>query len=1415
MSQVTYNWKRFWHVRGTSIRLEDGGYLSDPEGSYGYIFNPNALSFAAISKTPCLVLLAEPGMGKTRTMEMQQREIESSTISQGDETLLFDLRSYSSEDRLIRKLFENHKIQAWAKGQHHLHLFLDSLDEGLLRIETLAALLGEELSNYPVNRLSLRIACRTAEWPISLEKRLEGLWGKDAVGVYELAPLRRVDVIEAIRTRQVDSDIFLTQVARANVVPLAIKPVTLDLLLNTYQRDRQLPANQADLYHKGCLLLCDELSDSRRDIGRIGMFTPSQRLAAAGRIAALTVFTNRDAIWIGPDRGDVPPEDITLHDLSIDNERVDPIGGDQQVLREVLRIGLFSSRGLNRLGWAHQTYAEFLAAWFVTQQGLGLSQLMSLLEHPNDPDRKIVPQLHETAAWLAGMNLDVFRRVLDTDPDVLLRSDVATTTDGDRQMLVARLLKLYDENRLLDLHLGFYHKLNHPQLADQLRPYIGDPSRKTATREVAIMMAAACKLNVVTDDLVKVALDPGEDLSVRVDAVVAVNSIGDPVSKAYLKPLVLDQAGDHPDETLKSLALQAIWPENMTAVELFSVLTIPGKRRAIGSAYDSFLVSDWTNHLQPADLPIALQWIADLPSRYDLPATFRHPINAIFLKSWQHLETPAMLTAFAQAALSRLNDHEPIVDKISVDDEVDASFQAMLDGNNHKRHQLVENMLVLLEDDQDAWIKLLMSRTRLIFPRDLPWLIEQLETTNSLNRQATIAHIMRRLFTWHQQELLETVFTAYQNKPILKPIFDQYFQSIALDSPEAKQLKADYHTDEDLQAQPAQPPSLDPPPYERVARGLQAFEAGDLEAWWRLNMDLSLAPDSVYYDENTNDLTQLPGWLASNEDTRSRIIAAAQRYLLQADPETKEWLGKDISYRPARAGYRAFHLLSQEAPNLLQELSPQVWLLWTSTILSIFGVPDGRVDDVHTELVRLAYDYAPDAVIKSLATDLDKQIATDGPVALPPSIRAIWDERIAVLLLTKAHDPTVSPVSLNYLLTELLDHQAVGAQALAESLVPNPLPIEAPIRNRAIVAASDLIIHTDNAGWPVVWPVMQQDVPFGRAVVERIAHQGYRFSDKLGQKLTERELADFYIWLVQQYPYAEDPQYTSGEMHEVTVRDSVKYWRDGVLRYLEEIGTPQGYAEIQRIMQYFPELDWLHRTFLRAQALMRRRTWIAPLPQDVLSLIQERQARLVQSGSQLLAVLLESLDRLEAKLQGETPAAIDVWNEIPEKHRKQKFTYRPKDENRLSDYIKRHLEDDLRQRGVIVNREVEIRRGEGGTPGERTDIQVDAATHDRDRELYDVLSVIIEVKGAWHDEVRQAMQTQLVERYLKDNQCQHGLYLVGWFMCDQWIDESRKKKAARLGTDKDGVQHQLDNQAETLSKNGVLVRAKVLDIRLR
>jgi predicted NACHT family NTPase len=248
-----YDWKRFWCPRGARINLIDGGYLVDPDGPYGDHFNRALRPFEEVSQLLCLALLGEPGTGKTSTMQAERNAIEAAVLAEGGKTLWLDLRSCGSEDRIVSKLFESPEFALWVESDYHLHLFLDSLDECLLRVETVAALLVDELRNCPVERLLLRIGCRTAEWPTSLlETGLKALWGEEGFGAYELAPLRRADVATAAIANGLDPEAFLEAVHEARAEPLAIKPVTLGFLIDSYCTTGEFPTKQAHLYLEGC-----------------------------------------------------------------------------------------------------------------------------------------------------------------------------------------------------------------------------------------------------------------------------------------------------------------------------------------------------------------------------------------------------------------------------------------------------------------------------------------------------------------------------------------------------------------------------------------------------------------------------------------------------------------------------------------------------------------------------------------------------------------------------------------------------------------------------------------------------------------------------------------------------------------------------------------------------------------------------------------------------------------------------------------------------------------------------------------------------------------------------------------------------------------------------------------------------------
>jgi predicted NACHT family NTPase len=251
---MNYLWKRFWCPRDGSFSLSDRGYLYDPDSEYGDRVNPQLAHLVSFEDTPCLVLLGEPGIGKSTEFNAEHARVSSAAAEVGDACCAIDLKDYQTDVRLVSEAFENDIVHAWLEGSHVLHLFLDSLDEGRLEVRNIASVLSGRLRRLDphLSRLRLRIACRTAEWPVSLEQSLKELWNREEnVGVIELAPLRRIDVIAAAQSEHVNADRFLDDLARVDAQPFAINPISLRFLLSIYRRSGELPHTKHELYESG------------------------------------------------------------------------------------------------------------------------------------------------------------------------------------------------------------------------------------------------------------------------------------------------------------------------------------------------------------------------------------------------------------------------------------------------------------------------------------------------------------------------------------------------------------------------------------------------------------------------------------------------------------------------------------------------------------------------------------------------------------------------------------------------------------------------------------------------------------------------------------------------------------------------------------------------------------------------------------------------------------------------------------------------------------------------------------------------------------------------------------------------------------------------------------------------------------
>ncbi len=1425
MEKHSYKWKRFWSPIGTEIDLGDGGFLRDPEVQRATPYS-SASSLSELeeqAETPCLVLLGEPGMGKSRTLAEAYESHRTRARLSEYRVLWADLKGVSEQGTLREKLFENETFGAWLKGTHRLELFVDGLDECLLRLDRLANILAEEFRDRlatsrltgvtpPVARLRLRLACRTVDWQHNFrefENSLKKLWDDNgAVRLYTLAPLRRVDVEEAARGRGLDASALVTQIEHVGVVPLATKPVTLEFLIHQFKMGNgQFPGTQSKLYEDGCRHLCDEIDRPRQKHLKLDA---DQRLEIGSRIAAISIFCRRPIIWTGIDYGDRTPDEVTVYELKGDKECVH--GNELEIgepeLRETLGTALFASGNNERLVWSHQTYAEFLAARYLMRRNLPLSRKLELIRHPNDPQQKIIPQLRETAAWLATMDHEIFRDLMWSDPDVLLRSDVAMVDEQDRARLLKSLLE-YQQAQQLPYPINGtreqYRKLAYRGIREQLSGYLRERTHDIGTRLLVLDIAGALGTPELLEDILKIALNVGEAHRLRTAAVRVVLRSTDLSLRHRLTPLLADPAD--PQDELKGHVLYALWPKHIGAVEMLVHLTPPKSKRFIGM-YRSFLVNEGTwSKLDAEGVRQTLQWLSNEGVWLwdgEKSSLLIQRVEWIVSGAVQWIEHPGMfegLAGFLRKWLVTASYREN-------------SFSVAIATLSLRRRPLLAYLVeqVTAANEESDHVVLGALRLGLVSSDDVSWMIEHLGVQPTGATEEFWSKLIWYAFDKASLRGIDEILEACERSLVLREAFKPLLLPIDLGSDLATTLKARYALMEEAQrkvdavAQPT-PPTI----AEEVEEAMNWVDENGPQEWWRVVYALSREPESMYPDFPQNDIPELPGWHELSEDRRARVVAGAKSYLVAHDPFGTESSGEGVTL-PMVAGYRALRFLLSRDRCELEALSSETWSRWASIVLSEYR----EEDELDHELLRLAYQHAPDEIVREFQVLLDHAVRGERSATFM-RIERLWDEHLAQVFRKLVVDKPLPCRWMITLLATCLRHGDLSAVDLAEQwLRPKRSGAWRWVRegNENIAAAGALLLEgRSEAAWNAVVEFLDRWPRLGRRLFFEVEHLGSREAGWLADWLSEEQSAELFLRLERLFPHAEDPQHEG--FHWVSRRDEIVGWRENILNRLKARGTPEAVAAIEQLGRELPHLRYLKWVEWDARELARRETWNPLKPTQFLEGMKRPDARFIQSNGQLLELVLESLERLQQRLVGETPAAIFLWNEWSPAQRSRGEShrlYRPKHEEDISDFVTTHLDNDLRSRGVILNREVQIRRGRAGSRGQRTDITVEVAVPGRGGEKERV-GVIIEVKGCWNAEANTAMKSQLVDRYLADNPDRLGLFLVTWFNREIWDRGDGRRRKVQAST-ADDLRTQLEVQAKELSHADRTVAVYVLDASL-
>jgi hypothetical protein len=1381
-----YDWKRYWCPRNGEINLDLEGYLYDPETAWGAASNSSLKVLADLDDGQCTVFLGESGIGKSDTLKAERGMLQSLFEARGDVVTWVDLLAIGTPEQFEREVLAPLRTTQVHAERHH-YLFLDGLDESLLRLASIKTMLTAGLAALPARLVRLRIACRTAEWPNSLEKELRTIFGKENVAAYELAPLRKRDVAEAIRAEGLDPEDVLAKIDAAGAVPFAIKPVTLKFLLNRLARGGGMPTSRRDLYEEGCRQLAAE-SEHRQESRLAGALSSDQRLAIARRIAALTLLTNHRQIFFGKDEGDSTEADIlsdVIADGSPEPVKTLSVASSTEAVQDALRAGLFKYGGEKRLGWAHQSYAEYLAATYLTAHGLSWVQVRSLFLDPGDGN--VIPQLRGIAAWMAALDREAFEALVTIDPLILLASDAVTLDADDRRAMTRELLRLAAAGamgRIEPLRARVLRHLAYDGLGEQLRPVVEDLGRPEFEREIALDITFHARVVELAPVLVRVANDDNETLSIRTQAGCIAARIGaDVQTRAGLKPLLqVDRNIDKLDQ-LRGCALEALWPESLTTDELLAAL-LPPQRTNYHGTYQSFLESHPLSSVDRPSLLHALEWLVTQETAGKLHDGFKDLGDDIVRRSWDESEDTEIRARLGEVALLRSKRFDSLV-------ENDQQFAQRIANEHDRRRALAEEVLQRAKPEDKG--NLLYGDTTLFNPAvDVEWFATQIDAEQYPARREAFEE-MFAIFTGRMDDAILQQFWAIRSTSTF--VAEKYrwiFEGITLGSPEAQASKAAVAAHEQRMAQIPKRQGLPKPIAEMVEDTLTACEGGQTDAFITLQYQLQLTTSPNAFETFDPNLLDTPGWKDAPPDRRERIVQTAAEFILHGDPDTASWIGTNRFSPAAPAGFRAFALLALVVPERLKELSIVTWRRWATALLA---TPlNDSVHELRPQLLRIAYVAAPEELRAAIRPILLKE-SEGGHVGVLREFRATWDAKLTAATIDLIRSEPLNASSLASVFDFLLDVDLAGSVPVLKEMLAAAR--QANDRERIVALCVSAFVHATEEMWPEVWDVITSAPDLANDILMAGA-DGYEFGTKRIAHLTETQLADLYLLMSSRFPHADDPEPASGF---VAPHVQARWFRDNVLRSLSGRATPAACDQIRRLIDELPALRlYLVQVLRDTEARRRAGTWTPATPREILALAQKNDARFVETEDDLLNAVRGSLARFQKRLHAEETAVLNLWNEPKKGHEK---VYTPKDEDSFARIVAQHFNDDLKGRGIVVNREVKVREGE------RTDIYVDAIAADGAR-----ITIVIEAKGCWNPDLFTAMRDQLVDRYLLDARATRGMYLVGWFYCDNWSDADKVRKA-HCPSDKLAMTGRLEEQANDLSSNERRVDALVIDAALR
>lgn len=1308
------------------------------------------------------ILIGEGGMGKTTFLKCLPSAFPEA------QTALFELAHYRQDPHSL--IQDVNFFREDISDEDSYLLILDGFDEA----PELAGALTRILRQQPK---AARIWVGSRDIPAVETLRSV----RDELLVYKLAPLQTSDVAAIAQDKNVDPEAFVGVIYEKGLTQICAKPLGCQFAISAFQKDGLAASSAEELWRAGIKELCDETpSETKRLIGR-AKFTVDDVYQCAEWIGLCLEFNMKPYVWLG-ETSLCPEDSISLDQLVTDTFTLER-------LETTLSRGIFSPTGDRKVTFAHPEYHDFLSADGMRRY-MDHKTWASLL-FTQDRSRIYVGR-QMVASWLSS-DKGFRKTILSVQPELLLRTTETVRSTG-ADLLCQHLLEHAEKLSFRDTreenfrkHLSRLKTDNTPKI---LRAFLASDNPTLAGIELAFQIIEQCRVGELADVLIDFARDLSVQIRIRKDETYTLADIKDSVSIDLLSSLKsIDLTADDHDD-LKGNMLRCLWPHSLKLSELMEHL-VPEQRSSYLGSYGMFIEYEFSEDLTSLatedNAALLINWSNErlLNGEFDNIGDLSRKIYSAYWRKANELSdrTVALL---ADGFLKASEEYQSPFTAREYQEAHDGYLSPEeFERDSDTRHRVLTEIIGRENQDIRKALHIYSTRYPLIYEDDLPWLIEKTISSSEVTSESRWNECVDTLTNL---EMIERYLEQFRCLHKAKPKLIAPPESII---EERRQRKSEHE---------AEKKKRDSKREERKVKGLQnqteidrnvkkLLNSNELSAnHFRWLSQVLYTKDGRYINESA-DLTLSPGWGKLTDTETSRLILLSEEYLESGDISKTEGSSFNL------ITISALFLLHKCSTAMFLELDEHVWARCADEFIKVgdFG-HDDCIGPLLDQFSSKTPELATITLINRTLHEAESRVC---------STLRLWNERLTkdqahriIGLLTK---PGLSEKGQMAILEEISKSaHSNQAETFLESVIDKDA-VTPPKPELSRHLALLYKVNPEGYNEPIInWIEDQND--WGKKWVQSVVGH---WDSPLQSGIFNSPLITikrFYIWLHHNYPSAKEPHHD--DAYTPNAIDNIYELKNRIVSNMVNCGDSGAFRDI---LKQFPEDEWVKSCIVDAHKQECTKS-LSPLTiQEIQSIIEGGdKTSVIISQHDLLECVIGWLNRYKIKLQGDNPRVSDLWHT--------NNPIRPKDEEYLSDHLASYLSD-IANTNLVINREVQIKRKshKDGQSGSRVDLWIEAFNTNNK----ETLTLCIEVKGSWNISSKNAIEQQLLKKYLSGGTATSGILLLGWFFSPNWDgQDSRKANSACNWPDRDAAFTELARQAQHFSTSSIPISAYILDCTL-